>query len=206
MACCAVLELYTVIRIQFACYHQYAVLPGWQGCYCACACRVLELLSRFLGSHPEAQLLYARTLFLNGAMDAAARKAATILGNNQRSTQAALLVVDIHLRQGRAGEAMAALEAAVSANFAIRDAPLYHVVHAQVLLANGQLEEARKVGIRQWPAAATAASTKPHAGNSLLAVLAVSLLCAEVVRHIGFEWGRGWPMQFVPFAAAQHEA
>lgn len=106
---------------------------------------MLELLSRFLGSHPEAQLLYARTLFLNGSMEAAARKAANILGSTHNSTQAALLVVSIHLRQGRAGDAMAALEAAVSANFAIRDAPLYHVVHAQVLMASGQLEEARKV-------------------------------------------------------------
>jgi tetratricopeptide repeat protein 21B len=106
---------------------------------------VLELLSRFLGSHPEAQFLYARTLYLNGSLDAAARKAANITGNNHTSTQAALLVVSIHLRQGRAAEAMAALEAAVSANFGIRETPLYHVVHAEVLMANGQLEEARKV-------------------------------------------------------------
>lgn len=108
-------------------------------------CRVLELLSRFVGSHPEAQLLYARTLYLNGSMDAAARKAANILGSNHSSTQAALLVVSIHLRQGRPADAMAALEAAVSANFSIREAPVYHVLHAQVLMANGQLEEARKV-------------------------------------------------------------
>lgn len=117
-------------------------------CAVWCVCRVLEVLSRFLVSHPEAQLLYARTLYLNGAMDAAARKAANILGSNRDSTQAALLVVNIHLRQGRAADAMAALEAAVSANFGIREAPLYHVVHAQVLMANGQLEEARKVRLR----------------------------------------------------------
>jgi tetratricopeptide repeat protein 21B len=106
---------------------------------------VLELLSRFLGAHPEAQLLYARTLYLNGSLESAARKAANILGSNHNSTQAALLVVSVHLRQGRAGDAMVALEAAVVANFAIRDTPLYHVVHAQVLMASGQLEEARKV-------------------------------------------------------------
>jgi hypothetical protein len=34
--------------------------------------------------------------------------------------------------QGRAAEAMAALEAAVAVNFGIREAPLYHVVQAQV--------------------------------------------------------------------------
>lgn len=125
--------------------------------------RVLELLSRFLGSHPEAQLLYARTLYLNGSMDAAARKAASLLGSNQHSTQAALLVVSIHLRQGRAADAMSALEAAVSANFGIRDTPLYHVVHAQVLMANGQLGEARKVSCWQQalPGRAFAVSLAP---------------------------------------------
>jgi tetratricopeptide repeat protein 21B len=103
------------------------------------------MLSRFLGAHPEAQLLYARTLFLNGALDAAARKAASILRSNRDSTQAALLVVSIHLQQGRPSDALAALEAAVSADFGIRDAPLYQLVHARVLVANGQLDAARKV-------------------------------------------------------------
>lgn len=89
-------------------------------------------------------------MFLNGAMDAAARKAANILGSNPGSMQAALLVVSIHLRQGRAAEALPALEAAVSANFGIREAPLYHVVHAQALMANGQLQEARQVSLLHW--------------------------------------------------------
>lgn len=149
--------------------------------------RVLELLSRFLGSHPEAQLLYARTLYLNGSMDAAARKAASILGSNQHSTQAALLVVSIHLRQGRAADAMSALEAAVSANFGIRDTPLYHVVHAQVLMANRQLGEARKVNLQQaLPGRAFAVSLAPAAHHqnyqrkTLLTVSLRSSMCAVV--------------------------
>lgn len=107
--------------------------------------RVLEMLARFTHSHPEAQLLGARTLFLNGALDAASRKAADILRCNGDNIQAVLLLVGVHVRQGRPAEAMAALEAAVSANFSIREAPLYHVTHAQVLVANERLEDAKKV-------------------------------------------------------------
>jgi tetratricopeptide repeat protein 21B len=106
------------------------------------------MISRFTFAHPEAQLLGSRTLYLNGSLDAAARKAAEVLRTNCDSTQAALLVVSVHVRQGRPADAMAALEAAVSANFSIRETPLYHVVHAQVLVANGRLEEAKKVCCR----------------------------------------------------------
>ncbi|KAF8072682.1 TTC21B [Scenedesmus sp. PABB004] len=106
---------------------------------------VLEMLGRFTLAHPEAQLLTARALYLNGALDAAARVAAGLLRRSPDSAQAALLVVSVHVAQGRPGEAVAALEAAVAANFGIRDAPLYHVVHAQALLAGGRLEEAKRV-------------------------------------------------------------
>jgi hypothetical protein len=41
--------------------------------------------------------------------------------------------------------AMAALEQAVSSNFAIRESLLYHIVNARVLAANEKLEEAKKV-------------------------------------------------------------
>jgi tetratricopeptide repeat protein 21B len=105
------------------------------------------MLARFTHAHPEAQLLGARALFLNGALDAASRKAADILRFNGDNIQAVLLVVGVHVRQGRPAEAMAALEAAVSANFSIRDAPLYHVTHSQVLVANGRLEDAKKVRV-----------------------------------------------------------
>jgi tetratricopeptide repeat protein 21B len=155
---------------------------------------VLELLSRFLGAHPEAQLLYARTLFLNGALDAAARKAASILRANRDSTQAALLVVSIHLRQERPTDALAALESAVSANFGIREAPLYHVVHAQVLMANGQLEGARQVlesamglpGVRS-PAAPEQAARLAKRGclPSLHERASIFLLLAEAVTKQG---------------------
>lgn len=111
------------------------------------------MLARFTHAHPEAQMLSAKALFLNGALDAASQKAADILRCNGDNVQAVLLVVSAHVRQGRPAEAMAALEAAVSANFNIREAPLYHVTHAEVLLANGRLEDAKKVGflLKQQP-------------------------------------------------------
>lgn len=111
------------------------------------AYRVLEMLSRYTHNHSEAQLLGARALYLNGAFDAAVHKASAVLKCNSDSTQAALLVVSVHVRQGRPTDAMAALEAAVSANFSIRETPLYQVVRAQVLLVNGQLEEAKRVSL-----------------------------------------------------------
>ncbi|KAI8469287.1 MAG: intraflagellar transport protein [Monoraphidium minutum] len=107
--------------------------------------RILEALGRFTGQLPAAQLLYARALYLNGALDAAARKAADALRGDPGDAAPQLLLVSICVRQGRASEAMDALEAAVAVNFGIRDAPLYHVVHAQVLVANGRLEDAKKV-------------------------------------------------------------
>lgn len=103
------------------------------------------MLSRLTHNHPEAQILGARALYLNGALDAASRKASDVLRGNGDNIHAALLVVSVHVRQGRPAEAMAALEAAVSANFSIREAPLYQVVHAQVLVANGRLEDAKRV-------------------------------------------------------------
>ena len=40
---------------------------------------------------------------------------------------------------------MAALDQAVSSNFAVRETPLYHIVNAKVLVASNKLEDARKV-------------------------------------------------------------
>lgn len=40
---------------------------------------------------------------------------------------------------------MAALDQAVSANFSVRETPLYAIVNAQVLVSSGKLDDARKV-------------------------------------------------------------
>jgi len=94
---------------------------------------ILESLSRYTHQLPEPQILYARALYLNGSLDAAARKVADALRRcPDDATAPRLLAVSIFLRQGRGEEAAAALEAAVAVNFGIREAPLYHIVHAQV--------------------------------------------------------------------------
>lgn len=107
--------------------------------------RALELLSRHTLALPECQLLNAKALYLNHNLDAAQRKAADVLRCSPDEYAAHLLVVSIFVHQGKPGEAMGALEQAVSANFGIRDTPLYHVVNAQVLMAANRLDEARKV-------------------------------------------------------------
>lgn len=43
--------------------------------------------------------------------------------------------------------ALAALDQAVSANFAVRETPLFHIVSARVHMSSGRLEEARKVRV-----------------------------------------------------------
>ena len=105
------------------------------------------MLGRWTGALPEAQLLYARALYLNANFEAAQRKALDVLRGCPEDMSAHLLVVSTYVHQGRPADALAALEGAVSSNFGIRDTPLYHVVNAEVLVANGRLEEARKVGI-----------------------------------------------------------
>ena len=49
------------------------------------------------------------------------------------------------MHQDKPQLAMAALDQAVSANFSVRDTPLYAIVNAQVLVSSGKLDDARKV-------------------------------------------------------------
>lgn len=105
----------------------------------------LDLLSKYAPALSEAQLLSARSLFLNGYLDAAARRAADILRNSPEDASAHLLVCNVYLHQDQPALAQSALDNAVSANFAVRELPAYHVTHARVLLAGGKLEEAKKV-------------------------------------------------------------
>ncbi|GBF90474.1 hypothetical protein Rsub_03470 [Raphidocelis subcapitata] len=102
--------------------------------------RILEALGRYTGQLSEACRLYARALYLNGSFEAAGRKAAEALRAAPDDAGAHLLVVSIFVQQGRAPEAMAALDAAVAANFSVREAPLYSIVHAQASLRGAPIE------------------------------------------------------------------
>uniref|UniRef100_A0A7S0S5T6 Tetratricopeptide repeat-like domain-containing protein n=1 Tax=Chlamydomonas leiostraca TaxID=1034604 RepID=A0A7S0S5T6_9CHLO len=107
--------------------------------------RALDLLNKHAPALVEAALLSARALYLNGSLDAALRKAQDILRANPEEYTVHLLITSIYVHQEKAQAALAALDQAVSSNFAVREMPLFHVVNAQVLMASGKLEEARKV-------------------------------------------------------------
>jgi len=107
--------------------------------------RALELLVKWVPGMLDAQLLSARALYLNGSLDAAQRKAADVLRTNPEAYMVHLLICSIYVHQDKPQLAMAALDQAVSANFAVRETPLYHIVNAKVLIASNKLEDARKV-------------------------------------------------------------
>lgn len=88
----------------------------------------------------------------------------------------------------RQQQAAAALEQAVGANFAVRDTPLYAIVHAKLLLASNRAEEARKLletamtlpGVRTGNAAvARSRGQRPLALPTLSERATIYLLLAE---------------------------
>ncbi len=91
----------------------------------------------------QAQL--ARCLLLNGDPAAAQTKAADLLQRDPQDAGAHMLACSIAMAQDKPQQALAALELAVSADFAVRDTPLYHIGQAKALLAASRLEEARRV-------------------------------------------------------------
>ncbi|KAG1671374.1 hypothetical protein FOA52_002984 [Chlamydomonas sp. UWO 241] len=107
--------------------------------------RALELLLKWVPGMLDAQLLSARVLYLSGSLDAAQRKAADVLRTNPDAYMVHLLICSVYVHQDKPTLAMAALDQAVSANFSVRETPLYHIVNAKVLIASNKLEDARKV-------------------------------------------------------------
>ncbi|KAK9829513.1 hypothetical protein WJX72_006291 [[Myrmecia] bisecta] len=107
--------------------------------------RVLELVGKHAPGLAEAQLLLAQVHFLSGHLDTAQRKAADILLTNPVETAAHLLISDIFLHEGKPAAAMEALDQAVSASFAVREAPAYACMRARALLALDRVEEATRM-------------------------------------------------------------
>lgn len=107
--------------------------------------RWLEQLSGFTGALPQVQALLAQALLLNGDLAAAQSKAADLLQRDPQDAGAHVLACSIALAQERPQQALVALELAVSADFAVRETPMYHIVQARALMAGGRLEEAQRV-------------------------------------------------------------
>ncbi|MEW5313286.1 MAG: hypothetical protein WDW38_004868 [Sanguina aurantia] len=106
--------------------------------------RALDRLSKQAPSLIECQMLHARSLYLNGNLEAAQRKASDVLRVNPEEFTAHLLICSVYVHQDKASLALSALDQAVSANFTVRETPLFHIVNAKVLLSSGKVEECRK--------------------------------------------------------------
>ncbi|KAL6760145.1 intraflagellar transport protein [Haematococcus lacustris] len=152
--------------------------------------RALDLLAKQAPGLSEASCLAARTLYLAGQLEAAQRKAQDLLRTTPQDSSVHLLMCSVYLHQQKPQLAMASLEQAVSANFAVRETALYAIVHARVLLASGELDEARKVleaamnlpGVRSpLTAQQRARLTRRVAEPSLHERASVYLLLAEVL-------------------------
>jgi tetratricopeptide repeat protein 21B len=91
------------------------------------------------------QALAARALLLNGELAAAQAKVADLLQRDPQDAPAHLLAAAAALAQGQPQQALAALELALSSDFAVRESPTYQVLQARALLGAGRLEEARRV-------------------------------------------------------------
>ncbi|MEW5298948.1 MAG: hypothetical protein WDW36_002017 [Sanguina aurantia] len=107
--------------------------------------RALDRLSKQAPSLIECQMLHARALYLNGSLEAAQRKASDVLRVNPEEFTAHLLICSVYVHQDKASLALSALDQAVSANFTVRETPLFHIVNAKVLLSSGKVEECRRV-------------------------------------------------------------
>lgn len=97
--------------------------------------QALELVARRFPGVVEAQLLLARTRYLAGELDAAARSAKAVLDLQPDKPEALLVQAQLHLARGNARLAMDHLEQAVSASFAVRETPAFNQAKAQALLA-----------------------------------------------------------------------
>ncbi|GMH34337.1 hypothetical protein BSKO_02171 [Bryopsis sp. KO-2023] len=105
--------------------------------------RILRGLSRYAPGHLQCHILLAQAHFLDGNMEAAMRMASELQRLNPGESRAHLLVCRIYLHQGKLSSARLALDEAVGASFAVRQLPSYHIVNAEVLMAEESLDEAK---------------------------------------------------------------
>ena len=109
------------------------------------ASKLLELLVRKAPGLLDAHLLLAQAKYLGADFDAALRACAACCKADPSFAAASLLHAQILLRTGAGAQAHGVLEQAVAHNFAVREAPLYHLVKATVLREQGELNEAHSL-------------------------------------------------------------
>lgn len=107
--------------------------------------RILSSLLKHAPGHIRCQLLLAQAQYLEGSFDAVMQRASAVQHTNPGDGQASLLLCQVYLHKKNISGARIALDEAVAASFSIRDLPCYHIVNAQVLMAEGRLDEAKNV-------------------------------------------------------------
>ncbi|XP_063003515.1 tetratricopeptide repeat protein 21A [Elgaria multicarinata webbii] len=93
----------------------------------------------------EPLFLMAQVKYLSGELETAQGTLQRCLELDPTSTDANLLMAQIHLSQGNIKECAHSLEIGVSYNFQLRDSPLYHFIKARALNKAGEYPEAIKV-------------------------------------------------------------
>ncbi|XP_044280930.1 tetratricopeptide repeat protein 21A [Varanus komodoensis] len=93
----------------------------------------------------EPLFLMAQVKYLSGELETAQGTLQRCLELDPTSTDANLLMAQIHLSQGNIKECAHSLEIGVSYNFQLRDSPLYHFIKARALNKAGEYPEAIKI-------------------------------------------------------------
>ncbi|XP_020661983.3 tetratricopeptide repeat protein 21A [Pogona vitticeps] len=93
----------------------------------------------------EPLFLMAQVKYLSGELETAQGTLQRCLELDPTSTDANLLMAEIHLSQGNIKECAHSLEIGVSYNFQLRDSPLYHFIKARMLNKTGEFAEAVKI-------------------------------------------------------------
>eukprot|EP00730_Choanoeca_flexa_P019334 TRINITY_DN9437_c0_g2_i5.p1 TRINITY_DN9437_c0_g2~~TRINITY_DN9437_c0_g2_i5.p1 ORF type:complete len:1329 (+),score=492.54 TRINITY_DN9437_c0_g2_i5:125-4111(+) len=107
-------------------------------------CALLETLTKAVPGCVEAVFLLARAKYLSGLTTAAQSGVQYCLAMNQNYADAHLLMAQVQLQQGNVTSAAQSLSTGLSSNFDVREAPLYHVINASILAAEGKQADSTK--------------------------------------------------------------
>eukprot|EP00045_Choanoeca_perplexa_P015875 m.206398 g.206398 ORF g.206398 m.206398 type:complete len:1328 (+) comp17103_c0_seq1:37-4020(+) len=101
-------------------------------------CTLLETLTKLVPGCVEAVFLLAQAKYLSGLTTASQSGAQYCLKMNPGYADAHLLMAQVQLQQGNIASASQSLQTGLSYNFEVREAPLYHVINAAILAAEGK--------------------------------------------------------------------
>jgi tetratricopeptide repeat protein 21B len=108
------------------------------------ACKLLESLTKAVPGCVEGVYLLAKAKYLSGLNSAAQSGVQHCLNMNNTYADAHLLMAQVQLAQGNMSSAAQSLQTGLGYNFEVRELPLYHVINAQILAAEGKGGESLK--------------------------------------------------------------